>query len=123
MMRSLMLPVYLSSIILAVSCAHDDTPSLRMLDARADYQASEPEAQTLALATAAKDEGSNAPVRLPPKIANIWMHAHETSEREYFWGGWLSVVVAGESWDIGHAVAPLAPVATAGSKLSKKAKK
>ena len=69
-----------------------------MLETRADYDAAAPEAQTLTLAGAIGEDGAAAPVRLPPKVAHVWVHAHETPEHEYFWGAWLSVVVSGEEW-------------------------
>ena len=121
MMRIVTLLAFLSSVPLVHGCAHDQAPSLRMLETKADYLATEPEAQTLALGTAAADgDGGNVPVRLAPKVAHIWLHAHETPEHEYFWGGWLSVVVAGEEW--GMQYQPAAAVKKSGQSL-KKAKK
>ena len=93
--RTAMCHVLLSSGTL--SCAHESA-DVRMLDNRADYQAVDPEAQSVTLTAAVAEEGAAAPVRLPPKVAQVWLHAHETSQHEYFWGAWLSVVVAGEEW-------------------------
>ena len=69
-----------------------------MLDTRADYQATDPESQSVTLNAAVTEEGVTIPVRLPPKVAHVWLHAHETPDHEYFWGAWLSVVVSGEEW-------------------------
>lgn len=80
-----------------MSCAHEAT-SAQMLESRADYQATDPEAQPVSLAATVAENGAGVPVRLPPTVAHVWLHAHETAEHEYFWGGWLSVVVAGEEW-------------------------
>jgi hypothetical protein len=55
-------------------------------------------------------------VRLPPKVVNVWVHAHETADHEYFWGAWLSVVVAGEEWGVQYQD----PAATGGEVKPKK---
>jgi hypothetical protein len=100
----------LSSALFFVGCTHDDEPDLKMLETRADYGAAEPGAETLALGTAAAQSGDTpVPLRIPPRIVHIWMHASETPEHEYFWGAWLSVVVSGEEWGISYGKAAGAP--------------
>ena len=125
MARTAISLVCLSSALALAGCAHDATPGLRMLETRADYQAGEPEAQTLALASGPDGTGS-LPIRLPPKVVNIWMNPHETSEHEYFWGAWLSVVVAGEEWGTQYQAPPASnvkPKVATAVKQSKKTKK
>ena len=100
----------LSSLEL-VACAHDAAPGLKMLNTRADYEAEAPEVQTLTLGTADGSGAEMVPVRVPPKVVNIWMHPHETPDHEYFWGAWLSVVVAGEEWGVQYQRPAVVPEA------------
>ena len=74
-----------------------------MLEVRADYDGREKtEAASLKLADGqALHEISNGlPVRTAPKIAHVWIFPHETPSKEYFWGGWISVVVEGDKWEV-----------------------
>ena len=38
------------------------------------------------------------PARTRPKVAAVWIHPHEMASRDYFWGGWMSVVVEPDQW-------------------------
>ena len=38
------------------------------------------------------------PVRTRPKVSAVWIHPHEMASRDYFWGGWMSVVVESDQW-------------------------
>jgi hypothetical protein len=38
------------------------------------------------------------PVRTRPKVVAVWIHPHEMASHEYFWGGWMSVVVEADQW-------------------------
>ncbi len=74
-------------------------PSLRMLDKRAEYD--DPgETQNLLMKEAGLEGFRNnpVPVRSRPKVAAIWIHPHETASHDYFWGGWMSVVVESDQW-------------------------
>lgn len=93
--------VFLSSAVLA-GCIHR-APSLRMLDARAEYDDAEA-ATGASLKLSSRDaiaplDGA-VPVRTPPKTANIWIHPHETPTKEYFWGGWITTVIEGDRWEL-----------------------
>lgn len=72
-----------------------------MLEDRADYS-DEPIEKELKLSgnnsLVAVNDG--LPERTKPKVAHIWIHPHETPQKEYFWGGWLTVVVEGDKWEI-----------------------
>ena len=84
----------------AVGCA-SRAPSLRMLDSRADYDAAVPDSTPVpAVREAGIDGFRKSPVstRTRPKVAAVWIHPHETATRDYFWGGWLSVVVEPDQW-------------------------
>jgi len=74
-----------------------------MLEVRADYDGkaqSEAEALKLNDGTALRELGGGVPVRTTPKIAHVWIFPHETPAKEYFWGGWISIVVEGDKWEV-----------------------
>ena len=96
-----LLTVCLTSVI-ATSCLHR-ADSLRMLEVRADYDGkNKEEASELKLGDdhALREANGAVPVRTMPKTAQIWIFPHETPSKEYFWGGWISVVVEGDRWEI-----------------------
>ena len=113
-----LLTVCLTSLI-ATSCIHR-ADSLRMLEVRADYDGKDKdEASELKLGDdhALRDTSSAVPVRTTPKTAQVWIFPHETPSKEYFWGGWISVVVEGDRWEVERPGSlapekPLTPPAT-----------
>lgn len=40
------------------------------------------------------------PTRVPERVLVAWLHAKELPTKDYFWGSWLSIVVAPESWEM-----------------------
>ena len=95
------LTVCLISVIVT-SCIHR-ADSLRMLEVRADYQGKDKdEASSLKLGDnqVLQDTNFAVPVRTVPKAAHVWIFPHETPNKEYFWGGWISVVVEGDRWEV-----------------------
>lgn len=93
------LTVFLISVLTS-ACLHR-ADSLRMLEVRADYEGKETsEASELKLENSLSDISGGVPVRTAPKTAHIWIFPHETPGKEYFWGGWISVVVEGDQWEI-----------------------
>ena len=90
------------SLPLVSGCSMNRADSLRMLDRRAEYE--EPTIQETLPPPGLKQGGvqgfSNAPVpvRTRPKVASIWIHPHEMASHDYFWGGWMSVVVEPDQW-------------------------
>lgn len=94
--------VCLSSSLALAGCVNR-AASLQMLEVRADYDGkAQSEAETLKLGDGAalREMSGGVPVRTTPKIAHIWIFAHETPSKEYFWGGWISVVVEGDKWEV-----------------------
>ncbi len=86
----------------ASGCLHR-ADSLRMLDERADYAGKELRvAQELKLGggQALHEETNGKPSRSTPKVAHIWIFPHETPTKEYFWGGWISMVIEGDQWQV-----------------------
>lgn len=82
-------------------CAMNRADSLRMLDRRADYD-SPTSAGRLSLKEGDGNNGlpGKIPVRSQPKVAEVWIHAHEMASHDYFWGGWMSVVVEPDQWEM-----------------------
>ncbi len=99
-MYSRTLAVLLTSLIFGSGCAINRADSLRMLDQRAEYDQENSSALPPALREAGVEgfKQSPVPVRSRPKVAAIWIHPHETATHDYFWGGWLSVVVEQDQW-------------------------
>jgi Type IV conjugative transfer system lipoprotein (TraV) len=121
-----LLTVCLTSVI-ATSCLHR-ADSLRMLEVRADYDGkNKEEASELKLGDdhALREANVAVPVRTMPKTAQIWIFPHETPSKEYFWGGWISVVVEGDRWEIERpgALAPRKPVSPSPLPIDLKGKK
>ena len=40
------------------------------------------------------------PVRVPKRVTLAWLHGHELPNRDYFQGGWLSLLVNDETWEM-----------------------
>jgi hypothetical protein len=98
-----------------------------MLEVRADYDGKEKdEASELKLGDnhVLQDTSGAVPVRTTPKTAHVWIFPHETPSKEYFWGGWISVVVEGDRWEIERpgSVAPAKPTTDPDKKTNKNKK-
>jgi hypothetical protein len=112
-------------------CLHR-ADSLQLLEVRADYDGkaqSEAESLKLGDGTALREIDGGVPVRTAPKIAHVWIFPHETPSKEYFWGGWISLVVEGDKWEVERPVGLFpdkpgnaAPQASAKSSKSSKTK-
>ncbi|MGE0175134.1 MAG: TraV family lipoprotein [Oligoflexales bacterium] len=116
-----LLTVCLISVAQA-SCIHR-ADSLRMLEVRADYDGKDRgEASELKLGDHGElnDTSGAIPVRTTPKTAHIWIFPHETPSKEYFWGGWISVVVEGDRWEIERpgGLAPAKPTTSPTMKVN-----
>jgi hypothetical protein len=95
------LAVLVSSLLLQACGSMNRASSDRMLDQRAGYGGGpENHLETIALQEGGVDgfRNSPVPVRTRPRVAPIWIHPHETATRDYFWGGWISVVVEQDQW-------------------------
>ena len=75
-----------------VACSSNSTKSI--LEERAGYG-------TPPLGTIGASGGVGyIPTRIPEKVIVAWLHAHELPSKDYFWGSWLSIVVAPEGWEM-----------------------
>jgi len=76
-----------------MGCAQ--VPSKSLLEERAGY--------TPPMPPDMKIVGNGAkyvPTRVPEKVIVPWLHAKELPSKDYFWGAWISVVVAPEAWEM-----------------------
>ena len=100
--------------LLLLSACMNRAQSFRMLDKRAEYEDMD---DSKAISNPSLKEGGiegfgngPVPVRSRPKVAAIWIHPHEMASHDYFWGGWMSVVVEPDQWVLtqpgGMPVAP-----------------
>ncbi|MGE0633636.1 MAG: hypothetical protein AB7O96_14580 [Pseudobdellovibrionaceae bacterium] len=87
----------LSSLFLG--CASQNTKSL--LEERAGYNFAPPP-------IGMKGSGGveYVPTRVPEQVIVAWLHAKELPSKDYFWGSWLSIVVAPETWEMKKVSVP-----------------
>lgn len=95
---TLTLLAFLSSFV--VGCASTSQKSL--LEERAGYGFAPPTNVNLAGSGSVK----YVPTRVPEKVIVPWLHAKELPSKDYFWGSWLSVVVAHETWEMKASEVP-----------------
>lgn len=105
----------ISFVALAVAGCLHRAPSLNMLEQRAEYDAADGPTADLRLSAADNETTPDdaIPVRTTAKTAHVWIHPHETTAKEYFWGGWITIVVDGDKWELtrppGAALPPTSP--------------
>ena len=46
------------------------------------------------------------PTRVPEKVIVPWLHGKDLPSKDYFWGGWLSVIVEPEAWEMTKVETP-----------------
>lgn len=87
----------LLTFALTVAGCQNRAPSLRMLDSRAAYNA-DAEDEEVALYQRARHHPNSLVHRSAPRIAKVYLYPHELPSRDYFWGGYVSLVVAADEW-------------------------
>jgi len=71
-----------------------------MMNERAEYSDEAPETSELNLqASAALGEEGQLAVPPEPRVALVWIHPQRLSDREHFWGAWLSLRLEDEHWE------------------------
>lgn len=83
--------VFLSSILSGCVSA----PSKSLLEERAGYGFTPPP-----MGLGGSGRVKYVPTRVPEQVVVAWLHAKELPSKDYFWGSWLSIVVAPEAWEI-----------------------
>ena len=87
----------LISLVFSISlvCGCSSAPTKSLLEERAGYGFNAPGMQGMTM-----DGVRYAPTRVPEKVIVAWLHAKELPSKDYFWGSWISVVVAPEGWEM-----------------------
>ena len=91
----------ISGFVILTGCSINRADSLRMLDHRADYDGQAAGSAALpALREGGLEgfHGAPVPVRTRAQVAPVWIFPHETASRDYFWGGWISIVTEEPQW-------------------------
>lgn len=98
-MRAMRMSLAFLTSLLAFSCAHDE-PTLRMMSDRAEYGDEAPETSDLNLgASGALGEVGQLAPRAEPRVAQVWVYPQRLSNREHFWGAWISLRLEDEHWE------------------------
>lgn len=95
---SLILPASLISLCLFsfIGC-QNRAPSLRMLDARSGYSAGQDE-EEVALYQRGHQNSQSLARKSAPRVARVYIYPHELPTKDYFWGGYVSLVVSPDEW-------------------------
>lgn len=93
---ALWINIPLSVIILLSGCA-GRAPSLRMLDTRAGYGA-DPDDEEVAFYQRGRHSNETLARRSAPRVVKVYVYPHELPSRDYFWGGFVSLVVSQDEW-------------------------
>ena len=83
--------VFLISFLAA--CAA--TPTKSVLEERAGYGVNAP-----SFGIQAGKSVSYVPTRIPEKVTVAWLFPHPLPSKDYFWGSWISLIVAPEDWEM-----------------------
>lgn len=84
--------------VLAGGCVNR-APYIRMLDNRAGYGEA-PDDEEVALYQRGRNTHESALQRSAPRVARVYIFPHELPTRDYFWGGYVSLLVAQDQWVI-----------------------
>lgn len=84
-------------LLLAASGCMNRAPSIRMLDSRAGYGEA-PDDEEVALYQRGKHAQDALLRRASPRVAKVYVFPHELPTRDYFWGGYVSLLVAQDQW-------------------------
>jgi len=81
-------------------------PSLRMLDARSGYGAG-PDDEEVALYQKGRQNSQSLVRKSAPRVARVYIYPHELPTKDYFWGGYVSLVVSPDEWIFDQPTAEL----------------
>lgn len=97
-MKGFILILLSFSISFSISCfmGCSSAPTKNLLEERAGYGVNLPSIDSLGT----KGGVRYVPTRVSERVIVAWLHAKELPSKDYFWGSWLSIVVAPESWEM-----------------------
>lgn len=82
----------IAALLVLPGCSTNRAPSLRMLDTRAAYN-SPYDDEEVALYQRSRAQRNSLGRSVGPRIAKVYMYPHELPTQDYFWGGYISLVV------------------------------
>ena len=88
--------VFWISILIFTACTNR-APSLRMLDVRAGYERAS-EDEEVGLYQRGHLGDNTIARRSAPRVARVWIYPHELHSKDYFWGGYVSLIVTEDTW-------------------------
>ena len=83
-------------VVLGGGCVNR-APSIRMLDSRADYGGA-PDDEEVALYQRGRHAQDTVLRRAAPRVTKVYIFPHELPTRDYFWGGYVSLLIAQDQW-------------------------
>ncbi len=92
------LPVlWISLSLITLGGCQNRAPSLRMLDARSGYNAGLDD-EEVALYQKGRINNDSLARKSAPRVARVYIYPHELPSKDYFWGGYVSLVVSPDEW-------------------------
>ncbi|MGK5083495.1 hypothetical protein WDW37_09335 [Bdellovibrionota bacterium FG-1] len=85
-------------------------PYVRMLDNRAGY-GDAPDDEEVALYQRGRHAQGSVLQRAAPRVAKVYIFPHELPTRDYFWGGYVFLLVAQDQWVLDPTDEDAPPVA------------
>lgn len=88
----------LISLLLVVGTGcQNRAPSLRMLNSRSGYGAGLDD-EEVALYQRGRQSTQTAVRKSAPQVARVYIYPHELPSKDYFWGGYVSLVTSPDEW-------------------------
>jgi hypothetical protein len=87
----------ISSCLFTLVACQNRAPSLRMLEARSGYGAG-PDDEEVALYQKGRSNFQSLVRKSAPRVARVYIYPHELPTKDYFWGGYVSLVVSPDEW-------------------------
>lgn len=100
---------FVLTIVLGGGCVNR-APYVRMLDTRAGYSDA-PDDEEVALYQRGRHAQDSVLQRAAPRVAKVYIFPHELPTRDYFWGGYVSLLIAQDQWVLDPTDENLPPVA------------
>lgn len=85
------LALWISVFVSIIGCA-SRAPSLHMLDTRAGYDSPYDDAE-IGIYQRAKAANSSFGKTQGPRIVKVYVYPHELPTQDYFWGGYVSLII------------------------------
>jgi hypothetical protein len=92
------LPALLISFsVLGLGGCQNRAPSLRMLEERSAYGSGVDE-EEVGLYQRGRPNSFTSARKSAPRVARAYIYPHELPSKDFFWGGWVSLVISPDEW-------------------------